>query len=268
MEVRGPFGPDGSDGVGPPTMPPEYAPHTAPHWPPVVTGPARPAQVARRPRRWLRRVAVVLVMLGLAFLAQIVVYRFAMPAWTPTMGIGYLLGEPVTQNWVPLNRVSPLLIRAVIASEDARFCTHRGIDFGELRAAIEDAQNGASPRGASTITMQVVKNVFLWPGRSYVRKAIELPLAMVVDFVWSKRRILEVYLNIAEWGPGIYGIEAAARDSFAKSARSLTPREASRLAVVLPDPVGRDAARLEPRNARVAQIVSGRMQRVNTSCLR
>lgn len=219
---------------------------------------------------WRRALyAVLALMLFVLLLPYLVTpfYRFVQPVSMPMLW-RYAANQPVRQTWLPIGEISPVLPRTVIASEDARFCTHRGIDFGELRAAIEDAQNGASPRGASTITMQVVKNVFLWPGRSYVRKAIELPLAMVVDFVWSKRRILEVYLNIAEWGPGIYGIEAAARDSFAKSARSLTPREASRLAVVLPDPVGRDAARLEPRNARVAQIVSGRMQRVNTSCLR
>jgi monofunctional biosynthetic peptidoglycan transglycosylase len=201
-------------------------------------------------------------------LAQIVVYRFAMPAWTPTMALSALMGEPVTQRWVGLDRISPLLIRAVIASEDGQFCTHRGIDFGELQAAIEEARSGASPRGASTITMQVVKNVFLWPGRSYVRKAIELPLALVVDFVWPKRRILEVYLNIAEWGPGIYGIEAAARDVFSKPARELTSHEAARLAVVLPDPMDRDPARLEPRTARVAQIIGARMRRnINTRCV-
>ncbi|MGD9803531.1 MAG: monofunctional biosynthetic peptidoglycan transglycosylase [Hyphomicrobiaceae bacterium] len=268
MEVRGPFGPDGSDGVGPPTMPSEFTPRTAPHWPPIITGPAPATIPVRKPRRWLRRIGFTLLTLAALFFAQIVVYRFDMPAWTPTMAVSHLMGEPVIQSWVPLSRVSPLLIRAVIASEDARFCKHQGIDFGELKAAIEDARGGSSPRGASTITMQVVKNVFLWPGRSYVRKAMELPLALVVDFVWPKRRIMEVYLNIAEWGPGIYGIEAASRDAFAKPARALTSREAARLAVVLPDPTGRDPARLEPRRARVAQIVGARMRgNINVSCI-
>ena len=179
-----------------------------------------------------------------------------------------LMGEPVKQRWIPLRRVSPLLIRAVLASEDARFCIHDGIDLGELKAAIEEAKSGASPRGASTITMQVVKNVFLWPGRSYVRKAIELPLALAVDFVWPKRRILEVYLNIAELGPGIYGIDAAASYAFAKPPSSVTGREAARLAVVLPNPLDRDPANLEPRIARVSQIIGARMRGgVNTSCL-
>jgi len=269
MEVRGPFGPEGSDGVGPPTMPSEYTARTAPHWPPVITGPAHPpAATKRRPRRWLRRIAISLGVLAVAFLAQIVVYRFVMPAWTPTMAISHWLGEPVMQRWVPLSAISPQLIRAVIVSEDGRFCAHRGVDFGALKEAIAEARDGGPPRGASTITMQVVKNVFLWPGRSYLRKAIELPLALVVDFIWPKRRILEVYLNIAEWGPGIYGIEAAAQDAFAKPARVLTSREAARLAVVLPDPADRDPARLAPRTARVAQIINARMRRnINTSCV-
>jgi monofunctional biosynthetic peptidoglycan transglycosylase len=268
MEVRGPFGPEGSDGVGPPTMPSEYTARTAPHWPPVVTGPATSPAAIRKPRRWLRRIALALVVLVGALFAQIVVYRFVMPAWTPTMAVSYLLGEPVMQRWVPLSAVSPQLARAVIVSEDGRFCAHRGVDFGALKEAIAEARGGSSPRGASTITMQVVKNVFLWPGRSYLRKALELPLALVVDFVWPKRRILEVYLNIAEWGPGIYGIEAASRDAFSKPARVLTSREAARLAVVLPDPADRDPARLAPRTARVAQIISARMRRnINTSCV-
>jgi monofunctional glycosyltransferase len=247
------------------------APPTAPWRAEPVTVPA--TSRARRPRRswawrWTRRIAAALALLVVGVLALIVVYRFAMPAWTPTMVARHLTGEPVNQRWIPLHRVSPLLIRAVLTSEDARFCTHAGIDLGELKAAIEEAKSGASPRGASTITMQVVKNVFLWPGRSYVRKAIELPLALVVDAIWPKRRILEVYLNIAEWGPGIYGIDAAASDAFAKSPSTLTAREAARLAVVLPNPLERDPANLEPRIARVSQIIGARMRGgVNTSCL-
>jgi monofunctional biosynthetic peptidoglycan transglycosylase len=224
--------------------------------------------IARGAWRWTRRLALLFVILVGALLLQMFVYRFAMPAWTPTMAVSRVLGEPVTQQWVPLRRISPQLIRAVIASEDAKFCIHHGIDFGELKAAIEDARSGEAPRGASTITMQVVKNVFLWPGRSYVRKALELPLALVLEVFWPKQRILEVYLNIAEWGPGIYGIEAAARQAFEKRASQLTAGEAARLAVVLPNPVERDPNDLEPRRERVAEIIEARMRRsVNTSCL-
>ena len=246
----------------------------------IVTGPAPlDATVATTPmsrqhgkpsllRRWLGRLVLLLLVLAAALAAQIIVYRFAMPAWTPTMAASRLLGQPVTQYWVPLRRVSPSMVRAVIASEDAKFCTHRGIDYGELKAAIEEALNGTAPRGASTITMQVVKNVLLWPGRSYVRKALELPLALALELVWSKRRIMEVYLNIAEWGPGIYGIEAAARQSFGKPAAALTAPEAARLVVVLPNPIERDPSDLEPRSERVAEIIEARARRaVNTGCL-
>ena len=264
MDVHGSF-------PGPENDPSRTAPPTRPTRPtePVVAVPHPVGAPARRSRwRWLRRLLLAIVLLLVALLAQIAVYRFAMPAWTPTMAVRYALGDEVTQRWVPLRRVSPHLRRAVIASEDARFCTHHGIDLGELKAAIEDAKIGGSPRGASTITMQVVKNVFLWPDRSYVRKALELPLAVVVDFLWPKRRILEVYLNIAEWGPGLYGIEAAARDAFAKPASALTAREAVRLAVVLPNPLERDPANLEPRIARVSQIIGARVRGgVNTRCL-
>ncbi len=264
MDAQGPF--QNSDHEPSRTAPPTALSRTEP-----VTQPAPRHAATRRPWRvwrWARRLVALVVVLVLAFVAQIVVYRFAMPAWTPTMAVRSLLGEPVAQRWVPLRRVSPLLVRAVIVSEDARFCSHNGIDLGELKAAIEDARSGAAPRGASTITMQVVKNVFLWPDRSYLRKALELPLAVAVDFVWPKRRILEVYLNIAEWGPGIYGIDAGARDAFAKPPLTLTAREAARLAVVLPNPLDRDPANLEPRIARVSQIIGARMRgTVDTTCL-
>jgi monofunctional biosynthetic peptidoglycan transglycosylase len=210
---------------------------------------------------------VLAVLIG-AFLLQIVVYRFAMPSWTPTMAASRMLGEPVEQRWVPLERISPQLIRAVIASEDAKFCVHHGVDFGELKAALDEARSGTPPRGASTITMQLVKNVLLWPGRSYIRKALELPLALVLEVVWPKRRILEAYLNIAEWGPGIYGIEVAARQAFGRRAMDLDATEAARLAVVLPNPAERDPSDLAPQAERVSEIIEARARRaVNTGCV-
>jgi monofunctional biosynthetic peptidoglycan transglycosylase len=268
MEVRGPFGSDYPERIDPPTMPTRPTARTAPVWPPVVTGPPPRLQPVGRRRRWLRALALMVTAVLLVVLGQVVVYRFVMPPWTPAMAASHLAGAPVAQRWVPIEHVSPWLIRAVIASEDARFCAHHGVDLGELKAAVEEARTGASPRGASTITMQVVKNVFLWPGRSYLRKAIELPLAVVVDALWPKRRIMEVYLNIAEWGPGLYGIEAAARHWFKKSAAQLNAREAAQLAVVLPDPAHRDPRRLSPWNARIAQIVGARMARSVTTCIR
>ena len=141
---------------------------------------------------------------------------------------------------MPLDRISPYLQRAVITSEDGRFCQHRGVDWGEIEEAIERARDGI-PRGGSTISMQVVKNLFLWPSKSYVRKALEIPLTFAIELAWPKPRILEIYLNIAEWGPGVFGAEAAARYHFGKSAAALTPSQAALLAVSLPNPMERRA---------------------------
>ncbi len=198
---------------------------------------------------------------------QILVYRFVDPPLTPTMAADRLMGGQIEQIWVPLQRVSPAVLKAVVVSEDARFCSHNGIDVDALMQVIEEAGNG-SPRGASTISMQVVKNLVLWQGRSYVRKAMELPLTLLLEAVWPKRRILEVYLNIAEWGPGIYGIEAASRRAFNKRAAQVTPAEAAQLAVVLPNPAGRNARNLGPRVTRIAGIVAARARgNVDLGCL-
>jgi monofunctional biosynthetic peptidoglycan transglycosylase len=154
-------------------------------------------------------------------------------------------------------------------SEDGRFCRHRGVDWSELGEAIESARDG-TPRGGSTISMQVVKNLFLWPSRSYVRKAIEIPLTYVVEGLWPKRRILEIYLNIAEWGPGVFGAEAASRFHFGKRASQLTPREAALLAVSLPNPFTRRAGDPGPGTSRLANNLLIRMRtgRANAFCVR
>ena len=153
-------------------------------------------------------------------------------------------GERVVREWRPLEAIAPELVRAVIVGEDARFCAHRGVDWGELREALEEVDDLADARGASTIAMQTAKNLFLWPGRQYLRKALEVPIAYYINLVWSKRRIIEVYLNTADWGPnGEFGAEAGARRAFRKSARALTAGEAALLAAVLPNPARRDAAR-------------------------
>jgi monofunctional glycosyltransferase len=212
-----------------------------------------------------------MVLAGLALVAAvlglILLYRVVDPPTTPLIAATRLTSE-VDQQWVSLERISPRLLRAVVASEDARFCSHSGIDFEEMRVALESAHRG-SPRGASTITMQVVKNLFLWPGRSYVRKAIELPLALALDFLWPKRRILEVYLNIAEWGPGVFGAEAAARTAFGKSASRLTDNEAARLAVSLPNPAVRDPGDPDATVERLALRLEARMRAgVQLGCLR
>jgi monofunctional glycosyltransferase len=164
-------------------------------------------------------------------------------------------GEPVQRTWVPLDRISPHLSRAVIASEDQLFCVHWGVDFEVLREIAADPEGPA--RGGSTISMQTVKNVYLWHGRSYIRKAIEIPLALTADLAWGKRRMMEVYLNVAEWGDGIFGAEAASRYYFRKSAASLTPSEAARLAAALPNPEKRGSSGPTVHSRRVLRRMGG-----------
>eukprot|EP01034_Spumella_vulgaris_P014623 gene14623-18682_t len=147
------------------------------------------------------------------------------------------------RQWVEFDQIAPVLVQSVMMSEDGQFCIHDGVDWGQMRGVVEDALEGESTRGASTIPMQTVKNLFLWNGRSFVRKAMELPLAIAADFVWSKQRMMEIYLNVAEWGDGIYGIEAAARHHFGVSAAKLSRRQAALLAVSLPNPKERNAGK-------------------------
>ena len=225
----------------------------------------RAVQALRTVLRWL--VLAVVGFLALALLL-IGVFRFVDPPGSALMVQRALFGETITHEWVPLSAISPNLARAVIVSEDGRFCQHWGIDFGELKAAIERAKDGV-PRGASTITMQVAKNLLLVPAKSYARKAIELPLTLAIEAMWPKRRILEVYLNIAEWGPGIFGAQAAARHHFDKPARRLSDAEAALLAVALPNPFDRDASDPGPGTERLAQRIQARMQAAPraTACL-
>ncbi len=168
-------------------------------------------------------------------------YRVGHPV-SALMAWRTLKGAPVTRQWVDFSAISPSLPRAVVGAEDAKFCSHHGIDWGALQDAIDDAEQGEARRGGSTITQQVAKNLFLWPGRSVIRKALELPLALWIDFVLPKQRILEIYLNIAEFGPsGQFGAEAGAQYAFGHSAATLSPREAALLAAILPNPVRRSA---------------------------
>lgn len=173
-----------------------------------------------------------------------------------TLIIGQLVtGSLPSWRWVSFDAISPSLSKAVLASEDQRFCSHWGVDFVELQSVLS---NGSGPsRGASTLSMQVAKNLYLWPGRSYIRKALELPLALLIDLLWGKKRIMEVYLNIAEWGRGIFGAEAAAQFYFKKSAAYLTAEEAARLTASLPNPIRRNPARSSGNAIRVAERASG-----------
>ena len=169
---------------------------------------------------------------------------------------------PYERQWTPIEDISPHLVNAVIMSEDGQFCFHNGVDWGALKTVI--TRDGAPKRGASTVTMQMVKNLFLWHGRSYLRKGLEIPYATVADAFLSKRRIMEIYLNIAEWGPGIYGAEAASRHFFKRSAKNLTKRQAIYLAVTLPNPKLRNPARPSMNMTRLGRLIEKRLQQAGT----
>jgi monofunctional biosynthetic peptidoglycan transglycosylase len=167
---------------------------------------------------------------------MVALYAVVPPPATPLMLIRAVEGEGWQRDWVPFERIAPALPRAVIAAEDNLFCEHWGFDLQSLRDVVEEYREGERVRGASTITMQTAKNLFLWPGRSMIRKGIEAYLTPYLELLLTKRRILELYLNVAEWGPGVYGAEAAARTHFGRSAAELTEQQAALLAAVLPNP--------------------------------
>lgn len=187
-------------------------------------------------RRLLKVLAVAVAVILLVPPVVIGLYSFAAPPVTPLMVLRLLEGEGLTKQWVPLEEIAPALPRSVIAAEDNLFCRHQGFDWQAMQAAWTEYRERGRMRGASTISMQTAKNVMLWPGRDPLRKGWELYVTFWIETLWSKQRILEIYLNIAEWGPGIYGAEAAAQSHFGRSAASLTPRQAAQLAAVLPNP--------------------------------
>jgi monofunctional biosynthetic peptidoglycan transglycosylase len=192
----------------------------------------------------------------------LLLFRFVDPPVSSLMVQQWAAGVPIVQRWVPLEQISPHLIRAVVMSEDGEFCGHGGIDFHEMEIAFDHAGRDGTDtvRGASTISMQVAKNLFLWPSKTYLRKGLELIITVAMEQLWPKRRILEVYLNIAEWGPGIFGAEAAARYHFGKPPLRLSEREAALLAVVLPNPVEREAGNPGPGTRRLANTIERRMR--------
>jgi monofunctional biosynthetic peptidoglycan transglycosylase len=207
----------------------------------------------------LLRLVLGVTLAILAGLALLIVTWRSLPPVSTLMLARSLSGESVARVYVPLERISSYLRDAVILSEDARFCRHGGVDWDAMREVIGQSEPSGPARGASTIAMQTVKNLFLWPSRSYFRKAVEIPLALVLDAVWPKRRMLEVYLNIAEWGDGIYGAEAAARHYFNKTADRLDPWDAALLAAALPNPHQREAARPTRRHATLARRILARL---------
>jgi monofunctional glycosyltransferase len=208
--------------------------------------------------RWLRALIVIAVALILLPYVLLPLYRFVNPVST-LMVWRWVTGQRVERAFVPLQQIAPALPLAVIVAEDGRYCSHRGVDFQELRGIFEDAEKFDELRGGSTITQQTVKNLFLWQGRSVVRKILELPLALWADLVLPKRRVMEIYLNIAEWGPnGQFGAEAGSRFAFGKSARQLSSGEAALLAAVLPNPRVRSARQPRGDVRRLAGLYGAR----------
>ena len=206
---------------------------------------------------------VLLVVLLLPYLVT-PFYRAGHPVST-LMAWRWLKGAPVSRQWIDFSAISPSLPRSVVGSEDAKFCAHHGVDWDALRDVMEDAEDGEVTRGGSTITQQVAKNLFLWPGRSVVRKALELPLALWIDLVLPKQRVLEIYLNIAELGPsGQFGAEAGSAYAFNHSAATLSPREAGLLAAILPNPIRRSARNPGPG---VRRLSGTYMARANAAAL-
>ncbi|MGB7431692.1 MAG: monofunctional biosynthetic peptidoglycan transglycosylase [Ahrensia sp.] len=209
--------------------------------------------------RVVKWAAIAIILVAVTPFILTVIYRFDGIKPISTLMISQsLAGVPVSRQWVDLEDIAPQLKHSVIMSEDGQFCRHHGIDLGELKAVIDDALAGEATRGASTITMQTAKNLFLWNGRSFIRKGLEIPLAVWIDFVIPKDRILEIYLNIAEWGPGIFGIDQAAGFHFGVNADALTQRQAALLAVTLPNPAVRDPSRPSNNLNRVARIIETR----------
>src|SRR3981189_130598 len=205
---------------------------------------------------------LLLILLAVLLLPYLLApfYRVGHPVST-LMAWRYMTGAPMSRQWIDFGAISPALPRSVVASEDAKFCSHHGIDWDSLRDVIDDAEDGEVTRGGSTITQQVAKNLFLWQGRSMVRKALEFPLALWIDLVLPKQRILEIYLNIAELGPtGQFGAQAGSVYAFGRPASGLSPREAALLAAILPYPVRRSARNPGPGVRRLAGTYVARAQ--------
>lgn len=212
-------------------------------------------------RRWRK---LILLAVGLVLLPYVLIILYVPSFIHPVSTLmlrDLVLLRGYDRQWVSFDQISPNLVQSVMMSEDGQFCMHDGVDWVQMRGVVNDALEGESTRGASTIPMQTAKNLFLWNGRSFLRKAMELPLALVADFVWTKRRMMELYLNVAEWGPGIYGAEAAAQHHFGVSAAKLTRRQAALLAVSLPNPFERNAGKPGRGLKRLASLIERRAGR-------
>lgn len=211
---------------------------------------------------WQRRGLKLAAVLAAWPFVMTIVYGVVPPPVSNVMVLRLFTGNWINKDWVSLDQISPYLPAAVVTSEDARFCSHYGVDWVEFQEVVEDVfdDDEGPVRGASTISMQTAKNLFLWDGRSTIRKGLEIPVALWMDGAWTKRRMMEVYLNIVEWAPGVYGAEAAARHHFRKPAAKLTRREAALLAAVLPNPIKRKAGKPSRRVGRIADRIQIRMR--------
>lgn len=223
-------------------------------------------------RRRFTVAKLVLIVVAAALIlpaAIVLLYRVVPPPVTPLMVIR---GGPINYDWVPMKRIAPILARSVLTAEDESFCQHGGFDKAAIQKALDDYldDDGGTLRGGSTISQQTAKNVLLWPGRTWLRKGLETGLTVLIETLWPKARIMEVYLNIVEWAPGIYGAEAAAQHHFKKSAAQLSAREAALLAAVLPNPRKWNASNPGPYVRDRADTLEGRAARVGglASCLK
>jgi len=213
----------------------------------------------------LSKIWYVLWRLLLLMTLTLLLFRFVP---LPTSAFMLQSPYPVTQKWISIDKLPPSIPLAAVASEDQRFPIHFGVDFTAIINALEQYDDGDGLRGASTITQQTAKNIFLWSGRSFVRKGLEAGLAMSLEALWGKKRILEVYLNIAEFGKGIYGVEAASQHYFGKSARLLTAHQAAQLAVLLPSPRTRDPRNLTPKLSQRVVWVERQMRQLGSGYLK
>lgn len=232
-----------------------------------IAKPGRSDHSFRTKYTWPRRIAthpvvlrLVAILFILAALPAIFTLIYAIPGTQPASTIMMaraLTGQSVDRRWVSLDEVADVVPQAVIMSEDGQFCFHRGVDWAAIDEVVNDALEGEKPRGASTLPMQTMKNLFFWPQRSIIRKGLEIPYAIFADWIWTKHRMLEIYLNIAEWDEGVFGIEAASWHYFGKPASRLTRRQASLLAVTLPNPVARTPNKPTKSLNRLARRIEG-----------
>ena len=238
----------------------------------VLKLPDRLTTFWRGRKRWQQWAMSIVAIIVAWPLVMTLVYGVLPPPVSNLMVTRLVNGDGIHKQWMPLDQMSPFLARAVISSEDQRFCLHHGVDWVEFQEAWDGAfDDKEGPiRGASTISMQTAKNLFLWDGHNIVRKVLEMPVAYYMDFIWTKHRMLEVYLNIVEWSPGIYGAEAASQFHFKKSASQLTRREAALLAAVLPNPIKRQAGKPSRRVVAIADRIQLRMATIGPylTCIR